>query len=319
MGHELYRMILDGAPASWTAPMRLVAGVIADDARDPSQGPPGDGGWPRSAIPVRGSHRKGEWRDGLTERTGMSERAISRALSDLARAGYEMREQVDTDKRGRPVFAYPGHATRFRVPLLAPRPCPPSTATISPPSTAAITEAGMVARSGNDGRRIRRASRRSPNSAGPSPHTSPLSPQRLNRSVVNSSLEGVRDGQGDDDSETQRRQQQDALKPDPRVILAGLGATETETDFIITKTEADPGIPDTAAWLLDRIGEGKGNQVVAQARRASPGRKTTDGGSAKRQQDELRRQQDGLTEWMRQHPEHADTPPPADPDWEVPF
>ena len=182
MGHELYRMIRDGAPAGWTAVMRLVAGVIADDARDPSQGPPGDDGWPRSAIPVRGSHRKGEWRDGLTERTGMSERAISRALTDLARAGYEMREQVDTDKRGRPVFAYPGRALRFRVPLLAPRPCPPDPATISPPSTATIMAApgrgAMVADFGSEGRRIRRASRGSPISAGPSPHTSPLSPQR---------------------------------------------------------------------------------------------------------------------------------------------
>ena len=51
----------------------------------------------------------------------MSERAISRVLSDLASAGYEMREQVDTDKRGRPVFAYPGRRMRFRVPLLPPR------------------------------------------------------------------------------------------------------------------------------------------------------------------------------------------------------
>ena len=54
MGYELYRMIRDGAPESWTPPMRLVAGVIADDARDPSQGMPGDGGWPVSVIRVRG-------------------------------------------------------------------------------------------------------------------------------------------------------------------------------------------------------------------------------------------------------------------------
>ena len=41
MGYELYRMIRDGAPPSWTPVMRLVAMVIADDARlDPSQGLP---------------------------------------------------------------------------------------------------------------------------------------------------------------------------------------------------------------------------------------------------------------------------------------
>ena len=62
MGHELYRMIRDGAPPCWTPAMRFVAGVIADDALDPSQGPPGDGGLPRSAIPIRGGHSRG--RDG---------------------------------------------------------------------------------------------------------------------------------------------------------------------------------------------------------------------------------------------------------------
>lgn len=181
MGYELYRMIFNGAPANWTTAMRLVAAVIADDAREPSLGLP-DGGWPRSAIPVRGCHRKGEWRDGIAERTGMSERAISRALTDLGRAGYEMREQVDTDKRGRPVFAYPGRALRFRVPLLEARPCPPDPATISPPSTATTTVApgrgAKVADFGSEGRQIRRASSGSPDSAGPSPHVPQLSPQR---------------------------------------------------------------------------------------------------------------------------------------------
>ena len=51
----------------------------------------------------------------------MSERAIRRVLGELARAGYEMREQIGTDKNGRPVFAYPWRARRFRVPPLPPR------------------------------------------------------------------------------------------------------------------------------------------------------------------------------------------------------
>jgi len=141
MGHDLYRMIRDGAAPDWSAAMRIVAMVIADDALDPGQGPPGDGGWPRSRIRVRGGHgRGGEWYDGLAERTGMSERAISRALTALARAGYEMREEVGTDQRGRPVFTYAGRrALKFRVPPLTPRTSPPSTATISPPSTATIS------------------------------------------------------------------------------------------------------------------------------------------------------------------------------------
>jgi hypothetical protein len=202
MGFELYRMVRDGAPASWTALMRLVAGVIADGAWDPSQEPPDDDGCSRSAMGIRGDYRNGKWHDGLTERTGMSERAISRVLTDLAGAGYEMRVQVDTDKRGRPVFAYPGRALRFRVPLLAARPCPPDSATIT-----ASGRGAKVADFGSDGRRIRRASRGSPNSASLYP-LSPTTPQRLNGPVVNRSLEPrARDGQTGDTGAERRRQE----------------------------------------------------------------------------------------------------------------
>lgn len=130
MGHALRRMIDNGAPRDWTPLMRLVAGLIADDARDPRDGHPlPEGEWPWSAIPVEGRFRRGRWRDGIAERTGMSARAISRTLAELAAAGYEMRQPVAdrdgkpvTDRRGRPVYAARGHALRFQVPPLPPRP-----------------------------------------------------------------------------------------------------------------------------------------------------------------------------------------------------
>ena len=126
----LRRMIRDGAPAEWSPLMRLVAGEIADDARDPEDDddplPPGI--WPWSAMPVDREFRKGRWVDGLAERTGMSPRAISRTLADLAEVGYEMRKPITdrngrpvTDKRGRLVFAAKGHALRFQAPPLVPR------------------------------------------------------------------------------------------------------------------------------------------------------------------------------------------------------
>ena len=124
MGTELRRMIRDGAPPSWTALMRLVAMEIADDARDPADGVPADKP-PWSALPVEGCwDRSGRRKDGLTERCGMSARTISRALADLSAAGYEMRQQIGTDEHGRPVFAMRGHAMRFQVPPLTPRPAP---------------------------------------------------------------------------------------------------------------------------------------------------------------------------------------------------
>ena len=245
MGTELHRMIRDGAPETWTPLMRLVAGAIADDAEDPRQrekrlqrgqrNPGDDDGWPWSVVPVRGKHRNGRWHDGLTERTGMSLRAIRRVLAELSAADYEMREQIDTDKRGRPVFAYPGRATRFRVPPLKPRDPPPdpattatgrrpdsatirrpdsatttapgrrpdsatTTATGRRPDSASTAKEGMVAEFGSEGGQI--WSSRRPNSATQSPQGLPMSNPAPHPQVLNSSLERVRDGQGDDDSET---------------------------------------------------------------------------------------------------------------------
>ncbi|HZR53649.1 MAG TPA: hypothetical protein VFB06_29600 [Streptosporangiaceae bacterium] len=133
MGYELRRMIRDGAPPEWSPLMRLVASEIADDAGDPVAHPLKDGELPWSAIPVEGEFRHGRWRDGLTERCGMSARAVSRVLADLAAAGYEMRQPITgrdgkpvMDKRGRLVFAAKGHALRFVVPPLVPREQPQS-------------------------------------------------------------------------------------------------------------------------------------------------------------------------------------------------
>ena len=145
MGSELRRMIRDGAPPTWTPLMRLVACEIADDARDPDGS---QDGLPWSAIPIQGHRdRRGRWRDGLTERTGMSARAISRVLTDLAAAGYEMREIAGRRKDGRAAVTAPGRALRFRVPLLQPRPAPersPDSATERSPDSATIGTGGTL-------------------------------------------------------------------------------------------------------------------------------------------------------------------------------
>jgi hypothetical protein len=125
MGSELRRMIRDGAPPDWSPLMRLVAIEIADDARDPDRNSGGaDGKPPWSVLPIEGRWVKGRWRDGLTERTGATASGIRHTLMKLARAGYEMRQQIGKDKRGRPVYAAKGHAVRFQVPPLPPRPEP---------------------------------------------------------------------------------------------------------------------------------------------------------------------------------------------------
>ena len=229
MGHELYRMIRDGAPASWTPAMRMVAMVIADDALDPSQHEPADGGWPRSAIRVRGGRSRshgGEWYDGITERTGMSERAISRALTALARADFEMREQIGTDKRRRPVFAYPGRTPRFRVPPLTARGSPPGTATsearqVRRPSEARqVRRPRKVAKYGDHGSPPNMASKVAKSGELQTLLPNPSNPTSPDLQVVNSNLEGDRGAATTDDDD------------DFNSICDKLGATERDREII---------------------------------------------------------------------------------------
>jgi hypothetical protein len=302
MGHELYRMIRDGALESWTVPMRMVAWAIADDAKDPSQGSPRDGGGPWSAIPVKGSwSADGEWQDGLTERTGLAERTIRRALALLGEAGYEMREQVAADSSGRAVFAFKGHAVRFRVPVLKPRQSPPDQGdltTQSPPDQGDLTTRARQPKPTRSGRKAHPVrpqsppSERGPISPGP-PRVSP--PPELQ--VVNSNLEGDRDRQGDDDSETPI--------PGLRTILDGLPGLDGDDAlkaFIAARLTATTD--DPAAWLLAKISEGPRavGQFIGHSRRRLA--QDRDRRQAEAEADaELRRQSDGLSQWMREHPE----------------
>ena len=151
MASQHWKMIRDGAPPTWTKDMAHVAKEIAAAADDIGLDRLRAGEVAASKVPIVGDFAcGGEWRDGLTERCCMSERGVSRALTDLARVGYEMRVQIGRDKNGEPVFAAKGHAVTFAVRYLPPRlvenpvgnpESPPSTATFepeSPPSTAAF-------------------------------------------------------------------------------------------------------------------------------------------------------------------------------------
>jgi hypothetical protein len=90
---------------------------------------------------------------------------------------------------------------------------------------------------------------------------------------------------------------------DPRLILAGLGADEETTNYILASIEADPGIGDPARHLLTIVGNGGGPRLVADARRQLAAAKRARHRPADDDfEAERRRQQDGLTQWMRDHP-----------------
>jgi len=193
MGFVLYREIRDRAPSDWTPAERVVALMIADDANDDTR---------RSWMPLAGKWRRGEWVDGLTERTGLGADGVSKALQRLAGRGYEFRVPITTGKDGRPVFAVRGHSLDFRVPLIAPRPVPQRPDGDLPFSgLRADQRPGYVdvrpdADPGYDAQRPDRGPRKAGPSSAPSPqHLPSVKPSLLNQSqiqVIPPSVEGSR-------------------------------------------------------------------------------------------------------------------------------
>lgn len=99
MGFRLYREVIDHAPPDITSGELVVWLVIADDANDDT--------------------RVG-WLDGdeLCRRARMKPRGVASALQRLAARGYELRVARGVDKNGRPVYAYRGTQTTYRLPVL---------------------------------------------------------------------------------------------------------------------------------------------------------------------------------------------------------
>ncbi|MBB5081342.1 hypothetical protein [Nonomuraea endophytica] len=95
-----------------TAAERLVLLIVAERANEHS----------RRMWTHRGDRRDDGTRITLTEliadRAGLTPRGLNDALQRLARRGLEVRVQIATDTRGRPVFARKGHAVDYELPFL---------------------------------------------------------------------------------------------------------------------------------------------------------------------------------------------------------
>ena len=105
MGYELYRHVLNHAPAELDPTARAVLAVIADDANERTR---------ISRIPI----------DLLMHRSGVTRDALKKVFRRLARAGYEIRIPVGTDALGRPIYAMRGRATQYRIPVFPERDVP---------------------------------------------------------------------------------------------------------------------------------------------------------------------------------------------------
>lgn len=251
MGHDLYRMILDGATSEWTVQMRMVACVIANDARDPddTRGPGtlSPDGLPWSSIPLQAKQRPdGTWRDGLTDKTGMSEQAIGRAISALAAIGYDMRQplrgrdgQPLRDRRGRIMTSVRGHSTDYQVPYLPPRSAPDRSS-----DTATYP--------GNE------AARSSPVTTYEADRSSPV-----NAKVI----------KNDDpiSSDPPQRSSPQAARPLSREALAAksLKATDDEIEMMITLITRNRDVKDPSKdkYLATAIWRDQGQDLLDQVRR----------------------------------------------------
>ncbi|MEV2238689.1 MarR family winged helix-turn-helix transcriptional regulator [Micromonospora sp. NPDC049891] len=112
MGFKLVNEVkawLPRAPHTIKAPERLALWAIAERANDGTRE-----AWPSPT-----------W--DLAALLGIQPNGLSRVLQRLGDAGYEVRVQRGTDARGRPVYAYRGAQTTYRLPVLITGTPPPPT------------------------------------------------------------------------------------------------------------------------------------------------------------------------------------------------
>lgn len=100
VGIGLMVEVLKHAPAELGPSERMVLMAIAEDARDATRE-----SWTLT-------------RADLCQRTGMSAEALKKAFQRLAKARLEVRIPLKFDKQGKPVYAYEGKQSTYRIPLL---------------------------------------------------------------------------------------------------------------------------------------------------------------------------------------------------------
>jgi predicted transcriptional regulator len=100
MGIGLIKEVLTCAPDDLGPAERMVMMAIAEDARDATRE-----SW--SMTPAE-----------LGKRAGLKPSALQKAFQRLAKYGLEVRVAIKVGKDGRPVYAYEGKKTTYRIPVL---------------------------------------------------------------------------------------------------------------------------------------------------------------------------------------------------------
>ncbi|MBV2366957.1 hypothetical protein [Streptomonospora nanhaiensis] len=241
MGYQLYRHVLNHAPADLTKEERLLLLAIADDAHERT----------RVSSPGRGL---------LEHWTGMGDQAIKKALRKLAERGWEIRIPIAKRADGSPVYAVRGRRSTYRVPEFPPRPDHPLPVFRDPqsdeqsrsPETANETEWGSF----ENGMGV---------SGDPPSPQSPNTPPPAPRERTPSRAPGRR---------PRRTDKKDTRTP-VEIVMDATGATETEAEAVIARLQDEHQIKSLTGFLRHTADNGDLAGALAAHRNLTRRRRTT--------------------------------------------
>lgn len=248
MGYELYRHVLNHAPADLSKEERLLLLAIADDANE------------RTRLSRPGVGLLEHW-------TGMDAQAIKRALRKLASRGWEIRVPLARRGDGSPVYAFRGRRSTYRVPVFPPRTDHPM-GVAGDLQTARMGVAGEHQSGANGGHSCTEwgslVNEMGVTSDPPSPHSPHYSSSARAR-------ETTPDPSGPREEEEEKKNKNKKTTETPRtplqIILDATDATPTEADTLLGHLTRHHHISNLPAWLTTAATNGTLTQHLANHRR----------------------------------------------------
>lgn len=248
MGYELYRHVLNHAPADLSKEERLLLLAIADDANE------------RTRLSRPGVGLLEHW-------TGMDAQAIKRALRKLAERGWEIRVPLARRGDGSPVYAFRGRRSTYRVPVFPPRPDHPM-GVAGDLQTARMGVTSDRQSGANGGHSCTEwgslVNEMGVTSDPPSPHSPHYSSSARAR-------ETTPDPSGPREEEEEKKNKNKKTTETPRtplqIILDATDATPTEADTLLGHLTRHHHISNLPAWLTTAATNGTLTQHLADHRR----------------------------------------------------
>src|SRR5690606_31466473 len=248
VGYELYRHVLNHAPADLSKEERLLLLAIADDANE------------RTRLSRPGVGLLEHW-------TGMDAQAIKRALRKLASRGWEIRVPLARRGDGSPVYAFRGRRSTYRVPVFPPRTDPPM-GVAGDLQTARMGVASEHQSGANGGHSCTEwgslVNEMGVTSDPPSPHSPHYSSSARAR-------ETTPDPSGPREEEEEKKNKNKKTTETPRtplqIILDATDATPTEADTLLGHLTRHHHISNLPAWLTTAATNGTLTQHLANHRR----------------------------------------------------